>query len=369
MSTEDAESAEVDGTAVQADREPPKATINRTRSIVGGIIAIAFLAIVFTRVIPQIGDYQGAFEAIADLTFINLLTLVAALIVYLLIYGLPYLVAAPSINFRESEIVNNSRFAIGNGIPGGGALGLAVQYAQLTLYRASPTEATAAIGATGVWATFITLTLPVTGVAAFLMSGGEIGRFLLPALAALGVLITAVILFALILRSEQNAHRIGAFADRIVAAILGRFKPGMRVNITGQVLQLRRDIVDLVSRRWLAITAANFGVSFGQFMILAVALHAVAKSPENINYLAVYGSWAVSQLGILLPITPGGLGTVDAALIALMTAQAGVSDADATAAALVWRATYYFPQILIGIICIFIWRWQAERARKKSLAT
>jgi hypothetical protein len=33
----------------------------------------------------------------------------------------------------------------------------------------------------------------------------------------------------------------------------------------------------------------------------------------------------------------------------------GVSNGDATAADLVWRATSYIPQIIIGIIAIVLW--------------
>lgn len=322
---------------------------------------MVFLVIVFARVIPQVGDYQGAFESLRELSAGGLALLAAALASYLLVYGLPYLVATPGLRFGQSEIVNNSRFAIGNGIPGGGALGLAVGYAQLTFYRATPTAATAAIGATGVWASFVTLFLPITGVAALIAAGQDVSSFWIPAIVGLIVLTAVVVAFALALRSEANAVRIGAAADRLVGAVLRRIRPQATVDLSGSVLHLRHDIVGLVSRRWLAITVANFAVSLGQFLILAAALHLVAAD-SDFAMLAAYGCWAVSQLGILIPATPGGLGTVDAALIALLVT-IGVSEGDATAAALLWRATYYFPQILLGLACIGIWRLQVRRAR------
>ena len=42
--------------------------IDRKKSIIGGIVAIVFLAIVFTRVIPQIGDYAEAANYIQAMT-------------------------------------------------------------------------------------------------------------------------------------------------------------------------------------------------------------------------------------------------------------------------------------------------------------
>lgn len=348
-----------DAAALGDEAHPPDQSFDRRRSIIGGVIAVAFLVIVFARVIPQVGDYQGAWQALSALSAADLAALLGALLIYLGIYGLPYFVAVPGLSFTHSEVVNLSRFAIGNGIPGGGALGLAVGYAQLTFYRATPTAATAAIGATGVWASFVTLTLPITGVAALALSGADVSAYLIPALIGLAVLAALVVLFALVLRSERNAERIGALADRVAGRIVRRFRPSVQVDVSASVLHLRHDIVGLVNRRWLAITAANFGVSLGQFLILAVAMRLV--STDDYSVLVVYGAWAVSQLGILIPITPGGLGTVDAALIALLSAN-GISQADATAAALLWRATYYFPQVALGVASIFYWRWQVSRA-------
>lgn len=346
-----------DGSPAQA----PKAAFDRRRSIIGGVVAVAFLVVVFWRVIPQVGDYAGAFEVIANLGLADLALLGGALLVYLGVYGLPYLAAAPGISYKDSEVVNNSRFAIGNGIPAGGALSVGVGYAQLTFYGQTPTAATAAIGASGVWAAFVTLTLPITGVAALAMSGADVSRYLVPALIGVAALTAAVVVFALILRSEPAALRVGAFGDRVIGAILHRIRPHSSVNITGAVVHLRRDIVSLVNRRWVFITLANLGVALGQFLILATAVSLV--SDTKYSMLAVYGSWAVSQLGIMIPVTPGGLGTVDAALIALLVAN-GMSQADATAAALVWRVTYYFPQIILGVLCIFYWRWQTSSAKR-----
>ena len=91
----------------------------------------------------------------------------------------------------------------------------------------------------------------------------------------------------------------------------------------------------------------------------------VSGSSGAPELLLVYGCWAIAQLGILIPITPGGLGTVDAVMIGLMTSF-GIDSGLATAADLVWRASSYIPQIVIGLISIFYWRWDVNRMRKKA---
>ncbi len=57
-------------------------------------------------------------------------------------------------------------------------------------------------------------------------------------------------------------------------------------------------------------------------------------------------------------MTPGGLGTVDAAMVGLMVSMGADKDI-ALAADLVWRAASFFPQVILGVITFLIWRKQA----------
>jgi uncharacterized protein (TIRG00374 family) len=341
------------------------AGLDRKKTIIGAIVAVVFLAIVFLRVIPQIGSYAEAADYIKAMTGAAIVGLIATTIWYLFVYGWPFVAATPGLSYKDGFIVNQSAFAVSNGVPAGGAFGLGLQYAQLTSYRTTPTAATAAIGATGVWSVFITLFLPVTGVAALSASGDDAGKYVKAAVLGFLALIVVVGLFALILRSEKNAVWIGSFADKVVNGVIHLFRKNTNVDMSAQILQLRHDILGLVQRRWHVITIAQIGVSWSQFAILYAALVGVSGASGTIPLLAAYGCWAISQLGIMIPITPGGLGTVDAVLIALLTS-VGVDNGAATAADLVWRASSYIPQMIIGLICIFYWRWDVRRPDRET---
>lgn len=341
--------------------------IDRKKSIIGGIVAVVFLAIVFTRVIPQIGSYSEAADYVKAMSALSIAGLVAATLWYLFVYGWPFVAATPGLRYKEGFIVNQSAFAVSNGIPAGGAFGLGLQYAQLTSYKATPTVATAAIGATGLWSVFVTLFLPVTGILALTLSGDGAGSYVLGAVIGVVALVVIVGLFALILRSESNAIRIGTWADKVVNGIIHKFKKDTTIDLKGQVLKLRHDIVQLVARRWHVITISQIAVSWSQFLILYVALLGVTKNVGMPTIWVAYGCWAISQLGIMIPVTPGGLGTVDAVLIGLLTTF-GVDNGAATAADLVWRAASYIPQMAVGLIAIFYWRWDINRKRKKAAA-
>jgi uncharacterized protein (TIRG00374 family) len=371
VSTEDAKPANAQPSAAEpteqlSDEEArarlgvTNAGLNRKKTIIGAIVAIVFLAIVFLRVIPQIGSYSEAIVYIQAMTGAAIAGLIIVTLFYLWVYGWPFVASTPGLHYKQGFIINQSAFAVSNGVPAGGALGLGLQYAQLTSYKTTPTVATASIGATGTWSVFVTLFLPVTGVVALSASGDEAGGYVKAAVIGVIALVVVVGLFALILKSEKNAIRIGKIADSVINWCIHLFKKDKSVDVSAQIMMLRTDIVDLVKRRWHVITIAQIAVSWSQFAILYAALVGVSGSAGTIPLLTAYGCWAVSQLGIMIPITPGGLGTVDAVLIGLLTTM-GVDNGAATAADLVWRASSYIPQICIGLICIFYWRWDIRK--------
>ena len=76
-----------------------------------------------------------------------------------------------------------------------------------------PTVATAAIGAVGVWSVFVTLGLPVFGIFALWASGPiDVSSYIKYAVIGLAVLLAMIVVFALIMRSEPLAIRIGGWA-------------------------------------------------------------------------------------------------------------------------------------------------------------
>jgi len=343
--------------------------LDKKKSIILGIIGLAFIVIIFWKVIPQIGSYSEAWDALQSMGVGAMIAIVVVVLLYLATYGFPFLAATPGLRYWPSQQINQAAFAISNGVPGGGAIGLAVQYGMLTSYGISGTASTAAITAVGLWSTFVTLALPIMGVVALVLSGESAGSYVAIGLIGLAILIAAVVLFVLIMRSETLAGKLGNVATK-VARWAGRWVKSLATaDVTAAVLKFRSDMYGLLKRRWAAISGAQLAVSFTQFFILYVALWGVEKADgAHTNPLLVFAAFAISQLGLMIPITPGGLGTVDAAMIGLMTAF-GVSTGDATAAALVWRASSYVPQIIIGIIALVSWYRRAGKMLAKSSAS
>jgi len=337
-------------------------TLDTKKSIILGLLGLTVIVLIFVRVIPQIGSYQDAITSLQSMSAGAVVCIVLSVLLYLAAYGLPFMAATPGLTYWRSQQLNQGAFAISNGVPAGGAFGLGVQYAMLASYGVDPTISTAAITAVGIWSIFVTLGLPILGVAAIQLSGQAASSYFWPAVIGLLVLLVAVVGFALIVRSENAARRIGSIGDRIAAPLVRRFRKGRSVDLVPAALKFRSDIADLVTRRWPAITGAQVSVSVTQFLIFYMSLRGVEGwGSAGTSLLVAFGSFAVAQIGLMIPLTPGGLGTVDAAMIALLTAL-GVNAGAATAADLVWRAASFVPQIVIGVIALITWTRQGTRA-------
>jgi uncharacterized protein (TIRG00374 family) len=181
----------------------------------------------------------------------------------------------------------------------------------------------------------------------------------------IAILAVVVIVFVLVMRSEPLAVKIGAFANKVVNPFRKRIKALATVDLQAPIVKFRADMYEVLKRRWGALTAAQIAVSFTQFLILYVALRGVEGwDNAGTSFAAAFAAFAIAQIGLMIPITPGGLGTVDAALIALLVSF-GATTGAATAADLVWRAASFIPQIMIGVVALIAWYRKAGQALAK----
>ncbi|MSZ57623.1 MAG: flippase-like domain-containing protein [Actinobacteria bacterium] len=345
----------------------PTPTLDKKKSLILGAVGLAFMVLIFWKVIPQIGDYGQAWSALQAMGTGSMLLIAVMVLLYLLAYGLPFMAVTPGLRYWRSQQVNQAAFTISNGVPAGGAVGLAVQFGMLTSFAVAPTAATAAITAVGVWSTFVSLGFPILGVVALAAVGGS-SQYVWVGIIGLLILVAAVVVFVLVMRSESLAASIGRLANKVINPFRNRVKSLHDVDAVAPITKFRGSMYDVLKRRWAAITAAQVAVSAAQFLILYVALRGVQgwDSPGT-SIIAAFAAFAISQVMLMVPITPGGLGTVDALMISILISL-GAEKGDATAADLVWRASSYVPQILIGIVALLAWTRRAGRSFAKASA-
>ncbi|UDY34380.1 lysylphosphatidylglycerol synthase transmembrane domain-containing protein [Dermatobacter hominis] len=344
-------------TGAPAPDVPPAKRPAIWKQLIAAAITIAVLVIVFFGIFPKFANYSEAWDAIQEMSVASLVLFGVFTILNIVVYVFPYQAALPGIGYPRAFIVRQTSFMISNAVPAGGAFGLGVQYAMLNSYGIGPAVASSAIGVTSVWNMLVTLALPALGLLALLITGEATGTMALGAIGALVALGVVVGALALVLRSERWALRIGGWGDTLLAKVRKGQAPD---TVTQGVVRFRDQTVDVVEERWLLLTVTNFGQQLAQFSVLAVAIYGLGGASTGINLLEVFAAFALARLAGFIPITPGGLGTVDAALVGLLSAF-GMSKDEALAANLLWRAATFIPQVVLGIITFIIWRVQRSR--------
>jgi uncharacterized protein (TIRG00374 family) len=275
---------------------------------------------------------------------------------------------APQLPFGRAMVMTQSTTAVANTVPGGSAIGIGMTYSMLGSWGYSRSKSTTAVLVSGVWNTFIKLGMPVLALALLLLQGGAGGGRVFSALAGIAALVAAIVVFALILRSEEGARRFGLLAGRVASRVLGLVR---RPPVHGWELatvKFRARTIDLVEHRWVAITVTSLVSHLSLYLVLLVALRDVGVSNAEVGWAEVLATFAFARLATAIPFTPGGIGFVEAVLITGLTAAGGDRD-QVTAAVLVYRALTWGLPIAVGIFTYLWWRRQTFAARAAAAAS
>ncbi|MGA9276132.1 lysylphosphatidylglycerol synthase transmembrane domain-containing protein [Ilumatobacter sp.] len=354
--------------------EPPLEMISvpqpsRRRQIILGVVTVAAIAIALFGILPQFGDFEKATDAALGLPAHWLLALIGAAALSLIVYATQWIAVLPELRYRAAFSVATTSFMISNGIPGGGAIVLPTQYAMLADEGVNRTRATSATGVTALWNILATLMMPLVGVC-FLVAAGESTPtwWLTIAAGFTGFAVVALLLRALV-RSVQVARRVGVAAERVANFFLRLIKRHRARGWGDALVRFRESTHVLLSTRWLQISAAHIAIQLSQFAVLDVALEGLQRGePRSTTFATALFAFGVSRLGTFIPISPGGLGTVDGVLAALLVSAGNATAADALAAVLIWRTLTFLPGMLLGSTSFVLWRRRSARRVAAVLA-
>jgi uncharacterized protein (TIRG00374 family) len=342
----------------------------RRRPLIRGIqIAVsgAVVIAIFALILPKIASYSDVWKTVTDLTWLELATLVAAMIFNLFTYWWQMQAALPGLGFWQAGVNNQSSTTIANIVPGGGVVAVGVAYAMFASWGFTGSQIALLMTTTGIWNAFLKLGLPVIAVALLAITGQATTALLIPAVIGLAILAGSILLFALALWKKSFARAIGGGLGKVVSRIRKPFhKPAVH---WGEVAaRFRKQTIALVEKRWPALTLTTVVSHLALWFVLLLALRHVGVSEHEVSTIQVLAVFAFARLVSAAPITPGGVGFVELALIGGLYA-AGRNHADVpldvfktqvTAAALLYRTLTYGIQIPLGGFTYMIWQ------RKKS---
>jgi uncharacterized protein (TIRG00374 family) len=342
------------------DTKSPKIIANQNSSdqsalkkVLSWLIAPLVIVLVFLFLVPMLGDYDKAFEILRSLSLGSLVVIVLLVIINAVIYVFPYMAALIGLKFKPAFLIRQATFAISNTLPGGGAIGVGLQYAILASYGFGAAVATTAILLTGWLNMLVTISLPgVAGIGLFFI--GELTtEYAYVAVAGLSITAFSFSSFLLIFSSKKLAMKFGDLLDIAIINILRIFGRAPKKSAVDGVLNFRAKSYTTMSQRWRLLISTNYLQQLSQFTVLFVAL--ILLAPGSIGVLQAFAAFAFARLATFIPLTPGGVGTVDAAMIATLVGF-GVPGEVAIAAVLVWRFVTFVPQLIIGYATILVWR-------------
>ncbi|MCC5953417.1 MAG: flippase-like domain-containing protein [Acidimicrobiia bacterium] len=236
-------------------------------------------------------------------------------------------------------------------VPGGAAAGVALQYRMLASAGVPTARAASSLTAVSLLITGVVLALPVLAIPAIL--GGTPVESGLVRAAWLGLLVFVVMvgLGAVLLFSVRTLEILASGVQWIVNKVRRR---QAITDLPARLLGERALIKATLQSRWWEALLAAVGRSMFDYASLLVALLAVGANPNPSLVLLAY---VASQVLAMIPITPGGLGFVEAGLTATL-ALAGVPAALAVVATLAYRLASYWIPLLAGLVAMGLFRYR-----------
>jgi uncharacterized protein (TIRG00374 family) len=246
-----------------------------------------------------------------------------------------------------SQLASN---AFGRVVPGGVAAAGAMQYAMLV--RGGVPSAAAASGMTAssllVFGTL--LALPLLAIPAILTGVAVDPRLARAAVAGAIVFVAMFALGAACVIWDRPLEMIGRAAQAARNRIMRGRQP--LTDLPQKLIRERDVVVHVLGRRWWEALLLAGGRWVLDYMTLLAALYAVGANPRASLVLLAF--FAAQLLGTL-PLTPGGLGIVEAGLTGTL-ALAGVGAGAAVVATLAYRLVSFWLPIPAGGVAAIIHR-------------
>ena len=336
--------------------QPPRRRLVRTA------VVLALTAVSLYLVAPNLVDVLGSADDAAGLG-VGWLGAIAALQVATLasLWALQHLAlrASPWFAVITSQLAGNALAKIA---PGGGAIGGALQYRMLVQSGVERTPAVGALTAANLMTFAVVLALPLLAIPA-IIEGGVARTLVRAAIGGAVVFVVVASIGAACFAWDGPLRWIG----RQVQRVRNRLRRGA-APLTGfpaRLLHERDRILAVLGPRWKRALAATIGRWAFDYASLLAALAAVGSHARPALVLLAF---CAAQILAQIPITPGGLGFVEAGLTATL-ALAGVSAGDAVIATFAYRLFSYWAPLPFGLAA-FVWhRRRYEGGEGRALTT
>jgi uncharacterized membrane protein YbhN (UPF0104 family) len=246
-----------------------------------------------------------------------------------------------------SQLASN---AFGRVVPGGVAASGAVQYSMLVRGGCPPAAAASGMTASSLLLFGTLLALPLLATPA-IIGGVGVDPHLAKAALAGGVLFVLMVAVGVACAIwDRPLELLGGAAQATINRVRRGHEPV--TGVPERLLRERDIILRVLGREWWEALLLAAGRWVLDYLTLIAALYAVGATPRASLVLLAF---CAAQLLGTLPLTPGGLGFVEAGLTGTL-ALAGVGAGAAVVATLAYRLVSFWLPIPAGAVAAIIHR-------------
>jgi len=299
---------------------------------------------------PALLEVFGAFDRLDDF---NPLWYVAMVGLQIGSYVCMWMVQKIAVRADHMKPIATSQLAsnaFGRIVPGGVAAAGAMQYAMLVRGGVPTAAAASGMTASSLLVFGILLALPVLALPALLF-GAPVDPGLGRAAVVGGVVFVAVFAAgAVAVLYDRPLITVGRAVQAIRNRVL-RNRPPLTA-LPQRLIRERNEVTDVLGRRWweaLLFAAGRWVLDYLTLLAALTAIHAESRAST------VLLAFCAAQFLGTLPLTPGGLGFVEAGLTGTL-ALAGVPAGEAVVATLAYRLVSFWLPIPAGGLAALVHR-------------
>jgi len=320
------------------------------RFSVARVLMLVVAAISFHVVAPSVVEVLGSWprlSSVAPAWFVVIIACEAASFASAITLQRIALRTNAWFSVVTSQLAGNAMSQV---VPGGAAAGATLQLRLLG--RAGLDTGTAISGFTAfsLLQTASILFLPVLTLPTILLGAGVDRGLAQTAFLGIAGFFVVAGFGALLLTTDPPLRTIGRAAQAVRNRLL-RTRAAL-TTLPATLLRERNDIRAVLDERWREALFATAGRIGFDFAALFAALGAVGGLPKPSLAILAY---TTASLLAMIPITPGGLGLVEAGLTGTLVL-AGVPAAQAVLATLLYRVASYWLPILAGAVAYTVFR-------------
>jgi uncharacterized protein (TIRG00374 family) len=230
--------------------------------------------------------------------------------------------------------------AIGSIVPGGAATAGAMGYRMLTKAGVRGDDVASGLAASTIATTAVTLAMPLLALPAIIGGVAAPRGLVETAYVGIGGFVAVAVLSAVGFSWDRPLLIVG----RAARWLIQRVKRDSAANLPEHLLEQRDRMRRTFGRRWHVALAGAVGKVGFDYVALVCCLAAVGVRPHASLVLLAYVGGALLAL---IPVTPGGLGFVEAGLTGLLTA-AGVGAQQALVSTLAYRLVAFWIPLPVG---------------------